>query len=126
MSTHHVEDIEKPGAVVEVNPLHKKMTDDTIAHEAQDFMDKFLDMSENAKDNDRREKHMPLKEGLKTYPKAAMWSIILSTALIMEGYDTNLLNSLYAFPDFARKFGEYNEADGLYQVPAKWQTSLSM
>lgn len=126
MSAQHVEDIDKPGVVIEVNPLNKNMTDDSMAHEAQDFMDKFLDMSENAKDNDRKEKYMPLKEGLKTFPKAAMWSVILSTALIMEGYDTNLLNSLYAFPDFAKKFGEYSESDGLYQIPAKWQTSLSM
>ena len=26
---------------------------------------------------------------LKLYPKAVMWSMILSTCLIMEGYDTN-------------------------------------
>ena len=111
MSAQHVEDIDKPGVVIEVNPLNKNMTDDSMAHEAQDFMDKFLDMSENAKDNDRKEKYMPLKEGLKTFPKAAMWSVILSTALIMEGYDTNLLNSLYAFPDFSKKIGEYSESD---------------
>lgn len=127
MSSQHIEDIKKPGVVAEVvSPLGKKMTGDSLDHEVEEFMDKFLDMSENAKENDRREKHMSLKEGLKTFPKAAMWSVILSTALIMEGYDTNLLNSLYAFPDFAKKFGEYSEADGLYQVSAKWQTSLSM
>ncbi|CUM48412.1 unnamed protein product [Debaryomyces tyrocola] len=125
MSSQHVEDTNKPEVVIEANMLNKKQGD-LMGFETEEYMNKFLDMTENAKANDREEKKMTLREGLKTYPKAAMWSVILSTALIMEGYDTNLINSLYAFPDFTRKFGEYNEADELYQVPAKWQTTLGM
>ena len=34
MSAQHVEDIDKPGVVIEVNPLNKNMTDDSMAHEA--------------------------------------------------------------------------------------------
>ncbi len=39
----------------------------------------------------RREAEMSFKQAIKTYPKAVAWSLILSTAIIMEGYDTSLL-----------------------------------
>ena len=32
-------------------------------------------------------------KNVKTFPKACFWSVVLSSALIMEGYDTNLLAS---------------------------------
>ena len=38
-----------------------------------------------------KEKNMGILEALKLYPKAAGWSILLSTAIVMEGYDTILL-----------------------------------
>lgn len=94
--------------------------------EMQDYLAKFLDISSNAKENDAKEKNMPLMEGIRTFPKAAMWSVILSLAIIMEGYDTNLINSFYSFPDFVQKFGTYYESTGTYEVPARWQTALSM
>lgn len=99
---------------------------DSLDAELQDYLAKFLDISNNAKENDHKEKHMSLSEGLKTFPRAAMWSIILSTAIVMEGYDTNLLASFYGFPDFVQKFGTYYPENDDYEIPAKWQTSLSM
>ncbi|KAG7195389.1 uncharacterized protein KQ657_003918 [Scheffersomyces spartinae] len=46
----------------------------------------------------------------------------------MEGYQTNLLNSFYGFPAFKEHFGTfYPEKDGgVWEIPAHWQTSLSM
>ncbi|BDD56014.1 hypothetical protein MAP00_001496 [Monascus purpureus] len=44
----------------------------------------------------------------------------MSTALVMLGYDTSLLSTLYAYPSFQKKFGEKTGDDG-YQVPARWQ-----
>ena len=32
------------------------------------------------------EKRMGISEGIRTYPKAIAWSILLSTAVVMEGY----------------------------------------
>lgn len=98
----------------------------SLEPEMQDYLAKFLDISNNAKDNDHKDKHMSLREGLRTFPKAAMWSVILSTAIIMEGYDTALLNSFYGFPAFNQKYGEYFPELGTYQIPARWQTALSM
>ncbi|EME81405.1 uncharacterized protein MYCFIDRAFT_176683 [Pseudocercospora fijiensis CIRAD86] len=39
------------------------------------------------------ETSMTLLQGLKTYPKAVGWSILLSTCIIMEGFDLVLICS---------------------------------
>lgn len=40
---------------------------------------------------------MKLLTALRVYPKAMMWSIILSSCLIMEGYDTAVVGSCTCF-----------------------------
>lgn len=123
--TSHVEDIEIAGDKVGAdNKLDKfsSTLDDTV----DEYLSKFVDINENARNNDHKEKVMPLAEGLRTFPKAALWSVILSTALVMEGYDTNLLNSMYALPAFKKKYGEEIGNTGEYEVPSHIQTSLSM
>lgn len=70
------------------------------------------------------ERSMTLLQGLKTYPKAVGWSVLLSTAIVMEGWDLVLINSLYGLPAFQKKFGS-PVGDGTYQVSAPWQTGLS-
>ncbi|GME79742.1 unnamed protein product [Ambrosiozyma monospora] len=122
-------DIQKATEVHEATPTNKPFQDDALPEtdaEINDYLAKFLDMSENANENERHEKAMGLKEGLKTFPKAVIWSIILSSTIIMEGYDISLLTSLYAFPGFAEKFGTYYPDKGEWQIPTKWQTSLSL
>jgi SP family general alpha glucoside:H+ symporter-like MFS transporter len=71
-----------------------------------------------------QEKHMSLWQAVKLYPKAVGWSMALSTALVMEGYDLLLLSNLYANPLFNRKFGTLGK-DGVYTVTAPWQSGLS-
>ncbi|KAB5542841.1 general substrate transporter [Coniochaeta sp. 2T2.1] len=71
------------------------------------------------------EHNMSLMTAIKTYPKAIGWSVLLSSTLIMEGYDLALLGSLYASPVFNKKFGTLNEATGKYAVSAAWQSGLS-
>lgn len=100
-------------------------TDDYSSVE-NDVIAKFLGMSEDAQRSDIQDKEMSLLQGIKQYPMAAFWSIVLSSALIMEGYDTALLPSLYALPAFAKKFGALNPDTGVYEVSAAWQTGLSM
>lgn len=127
MTQEHVEDPKQPQLTTyQSDKLSKTGSNDSMEVEMQDYLAKFLDISNNAKENDHKDKHMSLKEGLKTFPKAAMWSIVLSTAIVMEGYDTNLLNSFYGFPDFVDKFGTYFPETGKKEIPAKWQTALSM
>ena len=41
----------------------------------------------------QRERDMTLKTAFSVYPKAIGWSIVLSSCLIMEGYDTSVMGS---------------------------------
>ena len=67
---------------------------------------------------------MTLLQGLKTYPKAVGWSVLLSTCIIMEGFDIVLINSLLALPAFQIRYGD-KQPDGSYQISAAWQSGLS-
>ncbi|KAA8649437.1 hypothetical protein EYZ11_008130 [Aspergillus tanneri] len=71
-----------------------------------------------------KEQSMTLWTALRTYPKAIGWSVLLSSTLIMEGYDLALLSSMYASPVFNKKYGEQT-AEGRWNVPASWQSGLS-
>ncbi|RMZ04958.1 hypothetical protein D0864_02606 [Hortaea werneckii] len=79
----------------------------------------------NAKAATDKEHSMTLLQGIKLYPKAIFWSVVISTCIAMEGYDVCLINNFYAFPQFNRKYGVLDEASGEYQVPAAWQAGLS-
>ncbi|QYS94085.1 MFS transporter, SP family, general alpha glucoside:H+ symporter [Trichoderma simmonsii] len=79
---------------------------------------------ENARAAAAKEQSMTLLQGIKLYPKAIAWSMIISTCIVMEGYDISLVNNFYAFPQFNEKYGELYP-DGKYQVPARWQSGLS-
>lgn len=72
---------------------------------------------ENAKAATNKEQSMTLLQGIKLYPKAVMWSVLISTCIAMEGYDISLVNNFYAFPQFNRKYGQML-ANGTYQVSA--------
>ncbi|RYP80610.1 hypothetical protein DL770_006158 [Monosporascus sp. CRB-9-2] len=71
------------------------------------------------------ERHMTLWRAIKLYPHAIGWSMLLSSTLIMEGYDLALLSSLYASDVFNEKFGHYSEEDGRFLVSAGWQSAMS-
>jgi MFS transporter, SP family, general alpha glucoside:H+ symporter len=71
-----------------------------------------------------KEHNMTLWEAVRLYPKAIGWSILLSTAVVMEGYDVVLMQSFYAFPEFAKRYG-VQQPDGTYQITAPWQSGLS-
>ncbi|RYO83877.1 hypothetical protein DL766_007101 [Monosporascus sp. MC13-8B] len=62
-------------------------------------------------------------EALKLYPKAVTYSLIMSLAIIMEGYDTALLGSFFGYPTFRERFG-VRLADGSYQITSQWQSAL--
>ena len=70
------------------------------------------------------EHQMSFWQSVRTYPKAVGWSILFSTALVMEGYDNALVASLFAYGPFQRAFGE-QQPDGSYQVTAAWQSGLT-
>jgi SP family general alpha glucoside:H+ symporter-like MFS transporter len=82
------------------------------------------EVTRNAKAATDKEHSMSLLQGIRLYPKAIAWSLLISTCIAMEGYDVCLLSNFYGFPQFNKKYGE-QLADGSYQVPARWQAGLS-
>jgi SP family general alpha glucoside:H+ symporter-like MFS transporter len=82
-------------------------------------------LATEAKHASDAEHNMSLLTAIKTYPKAIGWSMLLSSTLIMEGYDLALLSSLYASQVFNKKYGDYNPATGKYAISAAWQSGLS-
>jgi SP family general alpha glucoside:H+ symporter-like MFS transporter len=83
-----------------------------------------VDITLGAKSASDKEHKMTLMQGIRLYPKAVLFSFIISTCIAMEGYDVCLVNNFYAFPPFNRKYGVRGD-DGTYQVPAAWQAGLS-
>ncbi|GIK03852.1 hypothetical protein Aspvir_007927 [Aspergillus viridinutans] len=71
-----------------------------------------------------KEHSMTPWQALKIYPKAVGWSILLSCAIIMEGYDVVLIGSFFAYPQFNQKYGHIM-SDGNYGLAAKWQAALT-
>lgn len=90
-------------AASEVKQLENEISDARAAMEAED--------------------KMTFWQGMKMYPKAVTWSLLLSFAVIMEGYDCSLVGNFYAYPAFLKKFGKYTTTDG-YQLSAAWQSGM--
>ena len=78
----------------------------------------------NAKNATEKEQNMTLMQGIRLYPKAIGWSVLISTLIVMEGFDIALINNLYGFQAFNQKFG-VQQPDGTWQIPAAWQAGLS-
>lgn len=51
----------------------------------------------DAQDGFVEDKELGPLAALKAYPKAVMWALVMSTCVIMEGYDTALLGSFFAY-----------------------------
>ncbi|OXC62566.1 hypothetical protein AYX13_06975 [Cryptococcus neoformans] len=92
--------------------------------EQNEKLDSTTNMFTNAAAATDKEHKMTLWQGCKLYPKAILWSVLISSCCAMEGYDISLVGNFYAFDPFNRKYGVQG-ADGTYQVPARWQTGLS-
>ncbi len=48
----------------------------------------------NAKNATEKEHSMTLMQGIRLYPKAIAWSMLISTCIAMEGYDVCLINNV--------------------------------
>jgi len=77
----------------------------------------------NAKAATEKEHSMTLLQGIKLYPKAIGWSLLISTCIAMEGFDVCLLPNFYNFPMFKQKYGA-QLPNGDWEIPARWQAGL--
>lgn len=96
----------------DISPAGNALTD--IERQDSVHMAKATNNAKSAADAEHK---MTLLQGIRTYPKAIAWSVLISTCIAMEGYDISLVNNFYAFPQFTKKYGELTP-DGSYQVPA--------
>lgn len=70
------------------------------------------------------EKELTPWQTFKTHKRAAMWSIVVSSCIIMEGWDCMLYGNFFSQPAFRARFGTLGSS-GTYQIPAPWQAGLS-
>ncbi|ETN44115.1 uncharacterized protein HMPREF1541_10665 [Cyphellophora europaea CBS 101466] len=78
----------------------------------------------DAEDANNNEHDLSFTQAIKLYPKAVGWSVMMSCALVMDGYDLKLIGSLFAQPAFQKSYGK-EQPDGTYQIPAPWQSGLN-
>ncbi|KAH7306110.1 maltose permease MAL61 [Rhexocercosporidium sp. MPI-PUGE-AT-0058] len=82
-------------------------------------------ISDQAKQATNRENNMTFRQGLKLFFPGVFWSLLLSTTVIMEGYDLALITSFYALEQFCKKYGGKGP-DGKWVLPAPWKAGLTI
>lgn len=97
----------------------------TLDRRASDASLKRAALTEGAAKATSQEQTMTLRQGLKMYPKAVLWSVIISTSIVMEGFDKGLIGSLFANLAFKQQFGQLR-SNGSYDLSPSWQTALSI
>jgi SP family general alpha glucoside:H+ symporter-like MFS transporter len=112
------------GAVSQqINKANNVFVDEKASIDIFETASNVAEATKDARMATEMEHHMSIVEAVKLYPKAVVYSMILSLAIVMEGYDTALLGSFYGLPQFREKFGR-KLADGDYQLTSSWQSGL--
>ncbi|KAH6980948.1 general substrate transporter [Ilyonectria sp. MPI-CAGE-AT-0026] len=103
---------------------HAEISDAGLDHlKNVDLHDKVL--ANGALEATTQEHNLGVLQAFKTYKRAAFWSIMISTTVIMEGYDVTLIGSFYGYPTFKKKYGTYLESTGDRQISAEWQQKFN-
>ncbi|KAJ6442365.1 maltose permease [Purpureocillium lavendulum] len=63
-------------------------------------------------------------KAIRMYPQATFWAMFFCIAVVMAGFDAQIITSFYALPAFQRKYGD--RVGDHYEVSAPWQTALGM
>lgn len=100
-------------------------SNDDLFHGLSDAVPDLRRLSADARMATEAEHKMTFLQGCRLYPKAILWSALLSSTIIMEGFDTTLITSFFAWPVFRRSYGHPVDASGNnYQISVAWQTGL--
>lgn len=92
---------------------------ETITHGATESTEK---LASDARAAAEAEHGMSLWDGIKAYPRAVAWSVLISAATTMDGYDTGFLSSLLGLPAFRQQFGHAQGDD--YVIAPSWQSAI--
>jgi SP family general alpha glucoside:H+ symporter-like MFS transporter len=66
---------------------------DSAAEDHTDAHKTHVNIVEHARSAAHKERNMTIRQGIKLYPKAIFWSVLISTCIVMEGYDISLVNN---------------------------------
>lgn len=67
-------------------------TERQLEHSAFDLNDpRVVELIHRAQESDAEDRKLTVRQALGKYKKAVFWAMILSTSLIMEGYDLALV-----------------------------------
>jgi SP family general alpha glucoside:H+ symporter-like MFS transporter len=97
-----------------------KMASTLVAHETADINKGNLLEIDATKDITTAEHELGFWEAVKQYPYAVFWALFFCIAVIMAGFDAQIITSFYALPSFQSHYGTLYE--GEYIITAPWQT----
>ncbi|KAJ4322115.1 hypothetical protein N0V94_002583 [Neodidymelliopsis sp. IMI 364377] len=100
--------------------------DKTVDHMAERVNSTAMDVSTADGTNAaiHNEHRMTVRQSLRFWWKAIVFSFVISLAVVMEGYDTSLMNKFFAFEPFRNRFGDQVNPDGGMLVSSRWQTII--
>lgn len=84
-----------------------------------------MELVNQARESSERDHQLTIRQALTKYKKAVMWSMMLSIALIMEGYDVVIITSFYGQSQFQKRFGVVVPGTTSKVITASWQSGLS-
>jgi MFS transporter, SP family, general alpha glucoside:H+ symporter len=83
-----------------------------------------VELIEAAKAASDAESLLPRKELFSRYAPAAIYSMLLSVALVMEGMDVGLINNFFAHPAYLNRFGWPDPVTGDQHISVAWQGAI--
>lgn len=112
------------------NRINATSSNDDLFHGLSAAIPGLRRLSIEARAATKAEHNMTFVRGCRLYPKAMLWSLLLSLTIVMEGYDLTLINSFYAFPIFRQSYGVPSRPDAPpgqrdYQISPAWQSGLT-
>ncbi|OAA54155.1 Sugar/inositol transporter [Niveomyces insectorum RCEF 264] len=124
----HIEDSEiAPAAAATAAPAAAPdavgIDDDTLLRMSEKLPN-LPELLEGARRAASLESRLATWDAVRLYRKAIGFAMVMSLAIIMEGYDTYLLASFFSYPTFTKRFG-VRLADGSYQITSQWQSGLT-
>ncbi|VDB89533.1 Bgt-1085 [Blumeria graminis f. sp. tritici] len=113
-------------SLVEKNNLYcTAKHDEGLAAEGDPTDRRELQLLREAEEAQMLEKNMAIGTAVKLWWPAILFSVAVSTGVIMEGYDNLLLAQFYALPAFCKRYGAPIGENGAYEIPPAWQAGLS-
>ncbi|OQU96203.1 hypothetical protein CLAIMM_02316 [Cladophialophora immunda] len=106
------------GGTIMVEHVQNMVNNDNVSH----VDDNNNDLFNAAKLATEAEHNLTLMQALKLYPQAVGWSVLVSAACVMEGYDMAVIGQLFAQKSFQQHFGV--PVAGGWQITALWQILL--